>query len=353
MTSPNPTCTVGGNPTPVDVPPNTVTAGALASTAGAQYWNIAAVNTDDLNTAAAINATLSVNQGAKTFQFTSPGVGSKVIFQSVVGVLGPGLDANGVFQPAFVTTFAVNVKTANGLRVWATSETAEQSVAFGNIVEVNAGIRGAGGGGDQGPIVAPPKASNWSHVNFGVGTTLVDSGQVGFPTIYLSDFTTGGNVNLHGGVDTTHPVTPGARYTLPARFRVNLVPDANSAHNSSAGIMITDGTKIISFMYVYDGASALLQVQEWTNPTTLSGAPLYSQFTHYGVSAPIWGEIQDDGTHRNFTIATDGQNYLPPALIFQHASGTFLTETGLGIMTTPFLAGGGAITLESWNPTFP
>jgi hypothetical protein len=142
MALPSPACTVNSAATPADVSANAVTPGALANPAGAQYWNVVCVNTDELNTAAAINATLSINQGAKTFQFTAPsGLGSKLIFQSTVGVVGLGLDANGQVQAALTTTFAVNVKTASGLRVLAAGETTEQSVAFGNIVEPNAAIR--------------------------------------------------------------------------------------------------------------------------------------------------------------------------------------------------------------------
>jgi hypothetical protein len=143
----------------VDVAANAVTSGALANQAGAQYWNVTCIATDDSNTAAAINATLTINQGAKTFQFTAPStLGSKLIFQSQVGVLGLGLDANGQVQAALTTTFAVNVKTSDGQRVWATGETTEQSSTYGNIVEFNQKLRG-GGGALSGLAAARPVAT--------------------------------------------------------------------------------------------------------------------------------------------------------------------------------------------------
>jgi hypothetical protein len=142
MSSPSPICTVSGSVTPVDVAANTSISGALASTAGANFWSVAAIGTDELNTAAAVNATLIINQGAKTFSFTSPtGPGSCVIFQSVVGINGLGLDANSVFNQAFVTTFKVNVKTVAGARVIGENETFEQSASAGWIAEINALIR--------------------------------------------------------------------------------------------------------------------------------------------------------------------------------------------------------------------
>ena len=138
---PNPTCTINGSPTPVDVSANASVTGALAVPAGARFWSVVCTSTDETTTVAAINATLTVNQGAKTFQFTSGAAGSAAIFKSTVGVLGLGLDANGTVQPSYTTTFKVNVKTAHGFRVIAENETFEQDPVNGWIAVINAAIR--------------------------------------------------------------------------------------------------------------------------------------------------------------------------------------------------------------------
>lgn len=146
MANPSPTCTVNGSATPQDVTASSTVTIALVSTAGANFWFLQATATDDLNTAAAINATLSINQVTKTATFTAPaGLGSAVIFTSTVGIgqgsaLGAGLDANGVLQTTYTTTFKVNVKASSGLRVIATSESLEQGSA-GWIAQINAAIR--------------------------------------------------------------------------------------------------------------------------------------------------------------------------------------------------------------------
>ncbi len=140
MSNPSPICTVGGNPTPADVAANTVVSGGLASGAGANYWALSCTSTDDSSTAAAVNATLSLNQTNKTFSFTSLGLGTSYIFTSQVGIKGLGLDANGNYNPAFTTTFKVNVKSAGGFRVIAFNETTEQG-AGGWISEYNAMAR--------------------------------------------------------------------------------------------------------------------------------------------------------------------------------------------------------------------
>ena len=146
MANPSPACTANGSATPIDATASSTVTIALANTSGANFWGITAVNADDLTSVASINATLVVNQVAKTATFTSPSSsGSCVIFQSTVGVSlastqGFGKDANGIVQSSFSTTFKVNVKTANGLRVVGTNETTEQAAA-GWIAEINAAIR--------------------------------------------------------------------------------------------------------------------------------------------------------------------------------------------------------------------
>jgi hypothetical protein len=206
-------------------------------------------------------------------------------------------------------------------------------------------------GGDEGTIVAPPLANTWVPVNFGGGTSIVNSGTAAFPTVYLSDFTTGGAEVLRGATSPV-TITGASKYTLTVAFRPLLVPDNAVGHNSSAGIMISDGTKHISFMYVYVQSAMHMQVQAWTNSTTTSTL-YYDQNFNFGINARVWLRVQDDGTHRNWSFSVDGVNFTPPTIVLQQASGTFLTETRQGIMTSPINSAGAAITLESWNPTSP
>jgi hypothetical protein len=150
---PDPTCLVNGSPTPQDVPASSTVNGALANPAGARFWSVSCLSTDDLSTAAGINAGLTIDQTHKTFAFTSTGLGSCYRFQSVVGVAGLGLDADSKPVPGFTTTFEVNVLTASGKRVFAFDEEMEQDPVFGWIVKLNAAIRAIGGGGGATPDV--------------------------------------------------------------------------------------------------------------------------------------------------------------------------------------------------------
>jgi hypothetical protein len=161
MTTPNPACVVNGV-----APPQNITAGAsfsfgLVSTAGANFWSVFVSGTDELNTTAAVQATVTLDQVHKTGTCTAPaGLGSAVQLTSVVGITGLGLDANGAVQKAFTTTFKINVLAANGLSVFTTNETVEQSTPFGWTAVVNPAIRNASGGGG-----GPATAIVWTRVS--------------------------------------------------------------------------------------------------------------------------------------------------------------------------------------------
>jgi len=115
---------------------------ALASGAGANFWSVAVISTDETNTVAAVAATLTINPTTKTATFTAPAAaGSCVILQSTVGVRALSVDANGQTQPAYTTTTQINVTTAGGGRVLAANEGAELDPTFGWISKVNAIVR--------------------------------------------------------------------------------------------------------------------------------------------------------------------------------------------------------------------
>jgi hypothetical protein len=147
MSLPSPACTVNGGSVPANVGGGTTITIALADPTGAQYWSIHCTSTDETNVATTIDATASVNQATKTATFTAAaGTGSSMIFTSVVGVEGLGIDGNRQSVPALTTTFKVNV-LAGGLAVIAANEGLEQNPVYGWLGEVNGAIRTAGGSG--------------------------------------------------------------------------------------------------------------------------------------------------------------------------------------------------------------
>jgi hypothetical protein len=205
--------------------------------------------------------------------------------------------------------------------------------------------------GDEGVFYAPTPAANWTHINWGAGTSLINTGRQGIPTVFLSDYTTGGAEIIFGAIDKVQTIAASAKYTLTCAFRPLLVPDNVAGHNSTSGIMITDGTKFITFHYVYVQSAMHMQVQEFSDANHTNGAPLYDQNFNFGINSRVWLQIQDDTVHRKFSFSVDGVNFIPP--ILSHASGTYLTEVGQGIMVSPINSVGAGITLESEHLTFP
>jgi hypothetical protein len=153
MTSP--LCLINGGSAPADVSANVTVTIALASAVGVGVWSILPTATDETNTTAAILATLVVNVPAKTATFTSPAAGGCVIFTSIVGVGSVlGQDVNQQTNPAFTTTFEVNVKTTGGNRVLALGESFEGNASYGWIAKLNNFIRAGGppGGAASGDL---------------------------------------------------------------------------------------------------------------------------------------------------------------------------------------------------------
>jgi len=151
----SPLCLVNGGSTTNGT---NVTAGSLVtitlqSSAGVDLWQLLCVGTDDTLTAAAINASLTVNYVTKVATFIAPSPDPKtIIFQSKVnnGIKNP---VDGVVDPNLTTTFGVYVATDNEERVAAVNERTEGSVNYGWVTVLNNALRNGGGGGGGGTIV--------------------------------------------------------------------------------------------------------------------------------------------------------------------------------------------------------
>lgn len=205
MPTPSPLCNVNGSAPPQAVAAGSTVTGGLVSTAGANSFSVFVSDTDELNTVAAVQATLTINQTLKTFQFTAPAtLGSAVQLTCQVGIVGLQLDANGIKQPSLATTFKVNVLTSGGLSVLTTNETVEQSATSGWVGQVNAAIRIAsatasapvdltvGTGGATSVSTIPSGAKVWRVLvnittSFSTGATL-NLGRTGSSSLLLSAF---------------------------------------------------------------------------------------------------------------------------------------------------------------------
>lgn len=151
MSSPNPTCLVGGASTVngINVTGGSTISITLANPAGANVWSVTCTSTDDNNAAAAINGTQSPASGPNgTWTFVVPVGACAIQFQSQVGVNALGRDAGSIAQASYTTTFGVYVLTANR-RLAFLGETFEGNAAFGWTAKYN-NLVASGGGAPSG-----------------------------------------------------------------------------------------------------------------------------------------------------------------------------------------------------------
>jgi hypothetical protein len=225
---PSPTCTVNATATTggVNVTASTIVTITLQSTAGVSTWSISCVGTDDTNTASAINGSLTVNAVAQTASFTAPAAGSALVFKSVVN---GGIDANGVVQPSYATTFGIYVLTAYGKRVVAVNETVEGDGSFGWVTPVNAAIRLAGSGGGSSPtgtgiphvIAGVTQAAASLIVNADVNAAAAIAGTKISPDFGAQNILTTGTLNT--GAITGSSLAAGASFSASGAGAVSCV----------------------------------------------------------------------------------------------------------------------------------
>ncbi len=185
MSNPSPVCEVKDGAGAYTATTNGVTVTAsnvitirLASVAGANFWGLECVGTDETLDADTITALLTIDQSTKTATFTMPaGTGKALIFQSTVGITALGADANGTQQSSYVTTFKVATLTTFGLRTGAINETYENSASFGATGLLNATVRAL----DSFVPYVTPTGTGFVHITAGAqdaASKLVENADV-------------------------------------------------------------------------------------------------------------------------------------------------------------------------------
>lgn len=127
------------------------------------------------------------------------------------------------------------------------------------------------------------------------------------------------SANLTGFFTGSYPATP---YTLTVLMSTPTTP----ATNYSAGLAVTDGTKI-TMLFVGTGGTPLLRVLNFNSFSSFNA----TAYQETWVAAPlVYLQLNDDGTNFTFSYSTDGVNFRQ---VFQVGRGSFLsTPTALGVI---------------------
>ena len=214
-----------------------------------------------------------------------------------------------------------------------------------------------------GTVTQPPLAASWTHVNFGGGTAVIDSGNGFLPTVYLSDFTTGTTGQIHG-LKLARPGSVGTAYTVTAAF----LPTVDQKNNSECGIFVTDGTKFVTMTYGFNNGGNIEEVKPFATAGSTPGTNIASATWNLAQNAFTWFRIQSDTTHRMYSYSVDGFNFHPTTVTCANTgtagfpggcqetistSSINNTETAAGIYVDPENSAGCGMTLASWTFTSP
>lgn len=231
----------------------------------------------------------------------------------ITAYLGQGLAAARPATPA-VAAGTYGTYFATDTRVW--------SAYFNSAWQtIGAGI----------DLFAPPLASTFP--------TIINAGG-GSPAPAVSDtlsgmlFDSGPTIAADSVRAALQPIPHATTFTIVMGVRLNLVP----LNYRSLGLGLYDGTKFVSFYQI--GTAGTLQVNNFTNLTTFSSAPLNLA---WGQQQTYYFKIQGDGVNLKYSISTDGRNFIQ---LLSTAIGAFLgTITKCGPIsnananTTPPAAG--------------
>jgi hypothetical protein len=178
--------------------------------------------------------------------------------------------------------------------------------------------------------VSPKAASSWTLTQSGGGITNTVADSFG-AAVFNTNLSTLGGATLPM---SSFGVTPGTAYTCIVALK-SMGYNAGVSGSSSDGIIISDGTKYLSFMLTTDLAGAVTLVISSRSTAGGSGSTVYSSPWYYAPAAVNWYEIKNDLTNRTYSTSFDGVRW---TAFYSESSSTFITsesKTGVGIIGEP------------------
>jgi hypothetical protein len=243
MSSPSPICTVDGYSTiatGINVSELSTHTIALLDNTGVSQWYVTCVSTDELNSVETINSSIVIDQATKTATFTSPDIGSAIIFKSVVNNSN---DPNGNYQSTYSGTFGVYVLTSSGLRVAASGELSEGNAAYGWLDKFNNPIRNYTGS----------SSSAGSGLNYNNGVFSI--GQNNDNSILVNTH----DIQLNPSIAT--PSTSGSTSSTAISIKTGNTTNASSGNLTISSGNAASSGKVSGNINIFPGAATSSAVQ--------------------------------------------------------------------------------------------
>ena len=312
---PSPLCTVNGNPTSMGVnvtAASTVTIDLIDKSV--PYWSLLCEGTDEIST----TPTITLDVVTKTATFTAGAAGSAYILKSIVGIAGPGTDANGLFNSSYITTLGVYVLTSDGYRVIAAGETLEGNMFIGWADPVNKIVR-RGPSPPTGPAGGDAVGSTFPNIVIAPGkitAAKIDPAVLTFGNSLRGTSPNGdlsNNVLLPPDTNVSHisKLTPAATALSQAGQNIEIqCQDATSGTTTASasdggGLAIKCGDAAQFMSGDADGGGVYIELGEQVG-VGLPGQITVTSAATDGNLEPIMSFVHDSGASNTATIYPEG-----------------------------------------------
>lgn len=232
------------------------------------------------------------------------------------------------FEAAWGTSSGVTVTTKGDLQGFSTVPARVPVGADGEVLTADssaaAGVSWQAGGGGSGGTVP---TSGWSGVN---GIVYND-----FPTPQTLGFFVIDSGSLNWRF-VSQSLSTGIPYTWIVTVRFF---DPNNSNSQTMGIYLSDGTKLIGFEMLNQGSSVNRLRVERMNSVTSDNTTVAGPTANLTPFFLVSFKVTNDGTNRTFFYYSAGAW----VQFYQEASGSFLTETVIGVGGLSAVGSAGAV----------
>lgn len=206
-------------------------------------------------------------------------------------------------------------------------------------------------------LIAEPPTTGWTAVNMQTGWTFASD---------LDGLLFTAPTTVSQAVGYQYRTYPGSAFTLTVHMDLQLqkFPQVvNSTSYAMPGIVISDGTKLITYGPlwgnvspggVWNGPGAYIGAWRYNTTTSFSVASaqhqLYAVSTTLGAAIPVlprWFQFIDDGTNRKLRFSMNGLDWSPDYL--SESRTAFLTPTRIGLSFDNYSGSTATARVRSWS----